>query len=149
MILRAGEYPMTRLTSQNIQQFFEQAAKASADAFKAQAGYLEALVKRNTGAVSTLTNSRLSSVKEMARSKTFNQAFEANLAFEEQVREELSQLHKDNMKAWESFQASLKAIYTSAGEVSGAPASGKPAGKGSNTAKAATRKAKPKPRKAA
>lgn len=155
---------MTQLTPQNIQQFFEQAAKASVDAFKTQTSYLDALVKRNTRLVSTLAGARLSSFKEMTASKTFNQAFEANLAFEEKVREELGRLQEDNLKAWEAFQASLKAIYTPASEAArasapkkAAPARAtvkkstprKAAPKNTKAAKAAPGKAKPKPKKAA
>ena len=108
-------------TSENIQHFFENAATSSVEAVKTQASYFEALVKRNAKAFSSLAGESLSSLKEVATSKTFSQAFEANLAFEAAVREELEKLHEDNMKAWDSFQASLKAIYTPASVEKAAP----------------------------
>jgi hypothetical protein len=50
----------------------------------------------------------------MRDSTTFNQAFEANLAFEEKVREDLVALRKANTKSWETLVEQLTAIYTPA-----------------------------------
>jgi hypothetical protein len=75
---------------------------------------------------------------ELRESQTFNQAFEANLAFEEKVREELSALQEANTKSWEDLVSNLKGIYTPATEASKkaparkaakAPAKAKPAAK--------------------
>ena len=68
----------------------------------------------------------------MRESRTFNQAFEANLAFEEKVREELVALQEANTRSWESLVENLKAIYTPA---SAAPTAKPPVSKA----------AKPKP----
>jgi hypothetical protein len=111
---------MNDLTLENIQQFFESAAKANADAWASQAAYFDSLVKRNTECFTKLGEARVASLKEMSEAKTFNQAFESNLAFEEQVREELTALQENNFKAWESLMAQMKEIYVPA--ETGAPA---------------------------
>ena len=103
---------MTDFTPEKIKQFFEQAAKSSTDAWNAQAGYLDGLVRRNTKCFTSLADVRMASLREMVEAKTFNQAFEANLAFDETVREELDGLQDKNAKAWEGLQKNLKAIYT-------------------------------------
>ena len=48
----------------------------------------------------------------MSESQTFNQAFEANLAFEEKVREDLTRLQEENTEAWQHLVDELKTIYT-------------------------------------
>ena len=58
----------------------------------------------------------------MRESQTFNQAFEANLAFEEKVREGLVSLQEENTKSWETLVEELKGIYTPATEAAKAPA---------------------------
>ncbi|MDH3336423.1 MAG: hypothetical protein OEM85_04665 [Gammaproteobacteria bacterium] len=71
-------------------------------------------MRRNTEAFTELADARIASFREMRESKTFNQAFEANLAFEEKVREELWSLQEANTKSWETLVDDLKAIYTPA-----------------------------------
>lgn len=105
---------MNDLTLENIQKYFESAAKANADAWASQTAYFETLVKRNTECFTQLGEARVASLKEMSEAKTFNQAFEANLAFEEQVREDLTALQESNIKAWESLMAQMKDIYVPA-----------------------------------
>ena len=102
---------MMQLTPESIQQFVEQAAAANMDAMKTQATYFEALVKRNAKTFSSLAGASVNSLKEMTSSKTFSEGFDAGLAFEETFRDELEQLHEDNMKAWQALEGSLKAIY--------------------------------------
>jgi hypothetical protein len=116
---------MAQVTSENIRKFVGQAAAAYGDAWKAQAEYYEGLLRRNTKAWTELADARIESFKEMRESRTFNQAFEANLAFEEKVREELVALQEDNTRSWESLVENLKAIYTPA---SAAPTAKPPAG---------------------
>ena len=89
---------MSELTLETIQQYFESAAKANADAWASQTGYFETLVKRNTECFTELGEARVASLKEMSEAKTFNQAFESNLAFEEKVREDLSALQETNVR---------------------------------------------------
>ena len=105
---------MNDLTLENIQQYFESAAKANADAWASQTSYFEDLVKRNTECFAELGEARVASLKEMSEAKTFNQAFESNLAFDEKVREDLAALQESNIKAWESLMEQLKDIYVPA-----------------------------------
>ena len=105
---------MTQMTPEKIKEFFDDAAKSYSDAWKAQAEYYDDLVKRNGEAFTKLTDARIASFKEMTESKTFNQAFEANLGFEEKIREDLANLQEENTKAWESLVKDLQTIYTPA-----------------------------------
>ena len=113
---------MTQVTPESIKEFFEQAAKSYGDAWKVQADYYDGLVRRNTKALTDLADARVASFNEMRESQTFNQAFEANLAFEEKVREGLVSLQEENTKSWETLVEELKGIYTPATEAAKAPA---------------------------
>jgi hypothetical protein len=135
---------MTQVTPESIREFFEQAAKAYADAWKAQAEYYDGLARRNMQAFTELADARMESFKEMRDSQTFNQAFEANLAFEERVREELVSLQDANTKSWEKLVDDLKGIYTPAKEATKKRA---PAGKATKAKVPA--KAKPEAKAAA
>ncbi|NCF73136.1 MAG: hypothetical protein GWP67_06495 [Gammaproteobacteria bacterium] len=122
---------MTEVTPENIKQFFEDATAAYTNAWKAQAEYNDGLVRRNTKALTELADARMASFKEMRDSTTFNQAFEANLAFEEKVREELVALQEENTKSWETLVEEMTAIYTPAEK---AAAQKKPAAKAKKAA---------------
>ena len=152
---------MTQLSPEKFKQFMEQATKSGMDAWSVQTDYFDQILKRNSKALTSLAGARLDSFRGMGEARTFNQAFEANLAFEESVREELGQLHKDNLKAWEAYQESLKAIFLPVTEAASAavpknPAAGKAApkkaapkkkvAKKATLKKAASRKAPPKKR---
>ena len=113
---------MTQVTPESIKEFFEQATKAYGDAWKVQADYYDGLVRRNGKAMTDLADARVASFNEMRESQTFNQAFEANLAFEEKVREGLVALQEENTKSWETLVEELKGIYTPATEAAKAPA---------------------------
>lgn len=102
---------MTQLIPENIRQFVEQAATANTDAIKTQTSYLEALIKRNARVFASLAGASVNSLKELTSSKTFSEGFDAGLAFEETLRDELEQLHEDNLQAWEALEGSLKSIY--------------------------------------
>jgi hypothetical protein len=102
---------MTDLSPEKMQKFFEQVTQANVDALTVQAKYFETLARRNTQCFTTLADARIASFKEISEAQTFNQAFESNLAFEEQVREELQALQEDNTKQWEALQKKLKDIY--------------------------------------
>ena len=99
------------LSFENIQKFFEQNAKANADAWTSQTAYFDGLVMRNAEYLKNLGEARMASYKEMSEAKTFNQAFESNLAFEEKLREDLTELQDKNAKAWEALLEDLKTIY--------------------------------------
>ncbi len=103
-----------QLSFESIQKFFEQAAKANADAWASQTAYFDGLVKRNAECFKGLGDARIKSFKEMSEAKTFNQAFESNLAFEDKLREDLSALQEENIKSWEALMENLKAIYSPA-----------------------------------
>lgn len=122
---------MTEVTPENIKQFIEDATAAYTDAWKVRAEYNNGLVRRNTQALVELADARISSFKEMRDSSTFNQAFEANLAFEEKVREDLVTLQEENTKSWETLVEELTAIYTPAEK---AAAAKKPAAKAKKAA---------------
>ena len=102
----------TQVTPESIKEFFEQAAKAYGDVWKSQAEYYDGLVRRNTQCLTELADARIASYREMSESQTFNQAFEANLAFEEKVREDLTRLQEENTEAWQHLVDDLKTIYT-------------------------------------
>jgi hypothetical protein len=116
VIAQTGVEDMTKspneLTTEQITEFFEQAAKVTTEAWNTQATYFEALVKRNTDCFKGLGEARVESFKEMSEASTFNQAFESNLAFEEKVREDLANLQERNTKSWESLIEQLTSIYT-------------------------------------
>jgi hypothetical protein len=126
----------TQVTPESIKQFFEQAAKAYGDVWKSQADYYDGLVRRNTQYLTELADARIASYREMSESQTFNQAFEANLAFEEKVREDLTRLQEKNTEAWQHLVDELQSIYT-------------PARKASQPKAAPKAKATPKAKKAA
>ena len=113
---------MNQVTPESVKQFFEQATKAYADAWKVQAQYYDGLVRRNTKALTDLADARMASFNEMRESKTFNQAFEANLAFEEKIREGMVALQEENTKSWETLVEQLKSVYTPAQAAAKAPA---------------------------
>jgi hypothetical protein len=105
---------MTEVTPESIKQYFDDAAAAYSNAWKAQVEYSEELARRNTKALIELADARIASFKEMRDSSTFNQAFEANVAFEEKVREELVALQEENTKSWETMVEKLTTIYAPA-----------------------------------
>jgi hypothetical protein len=111
---KTGALTMTEVTPESIKQYFDDAAAAYSNARKAQVEYSEELARRNTRALIELADARIASFKEMRDSSTFNQAFEANVAFEEKVREELVALQEENTKSWETMVEKLTAIYAPA-----------------------------------
>jgi len=131
---------MTELTTENITEFFKQAAEANTEAWNTQVTYFEKLVKRNTDCFKNLGEARIESFKEVSEATTFNQAFESNLSFEEKLREDLAGLQEKNTKSWEGLIEKLTAIYT--------PAAAPKAKAPSPKAKAPAPKAKAAPAKA-
>ena len=117
-----GAQQWTQVTPESIKAYYEDAAKAYGDAWKVQATYYEDLVRRNTKAFSDIADARMASYREISEAKTFNQAFEANVAVEESVRDGLVALQEENTKAWEKLVEDLTAIYTPAKEEKKVPA---------------------------
>ena len=102
---------MDDLTPDRIKDMLESVIKSNTAAWTAQSQYFDELVKRNMSSFSTLSDARVASLKEIGDSLTFNQAFEANVAYENAMREELQKLSTDNEKAWDDLQTELKSIY--------------------------------------
>jgi hypothetical protein len=109
---------MNDTTPDKSKDLLESAIKSNTAAWNAQSKYFDKLVKRNIASFASLSDARVASLKEINESLTFNQAFEANIAYEDMVREELKKMNDDNQKAWEELQSELKGIYlpTSNGE---------------------------------
>jgi gas vesicle protein len=102
------------ITPDKIKDLLESAINSSTSAWVAQSRYFDDLVKRNVSSFASLADSRVDSLKQISESTTFNDAFEANVAYEDAVRDELKKMYDDNASAWEKLQGELKEIYTPA-----------------------------------
>jgi hypothetical protein len=108
---------MNDITPDKIKDLLDTAIKSNTAAWNAQSKYFDDLVKRNVASFAALSDARVSSLQEISESQTFNQAFEANVAYEDAVREELRKMYDQNKQAWDELQDEIKAIYTpSAGD---------------------------------
>ncbi|MDH3432449.1 MAG: hypothetical protein OEM60_01200 [Gammaproteobacteria bacterium] len=103
---------MNDVTPDKIKDLLEAAIKSNTAAWGAQSRYFDDLVKRNMTSFASLSDARISSLNVISESQTFNEAFEANIAYEDAVREELKNMHDNNQQAWDDLQDELKAIYT-------------------------------------
>lgn len=132
---------MADYTPEKMQEFVKNLGQASSEAWTTQSEFYQESLKRNVSCFSSLAKARMSSFKAMGEAKTFTQAFEANLAFEEKVREDLSSLQEENTAAWTALQTKLKNVYTfkDAQEVAAEKPKAKKAAK-----KPAAKKAEPK-----
>lgn len=104
---------MEDMTPDKIKDLLETAIKNNMTAWSAQSRYFDELLKRNVTSFTTLSEARMASLKEIGESQTFNQAFEANIAYENAVREELKKLYETGQKSWEALQEELEGIYSS------------------------------------
>jgi hypothetical protein len=102
---------MNDVTPDKLSNLLESAISASTSAWDAQNRYFDELISRNFASFSKLSEARISSLREISESQDFNEAFEANFAYEDAVRDELKLLFEDNKNAWEVLQAELQAIY--------------------------------------
>ena len=107
---------MTDVTPDKIKDLLESAIKSNTNAWAAQSKYFDELVKRNVNSFATLAEARMESLKQINESQTFNEAFEANVAYEDAVRDELTKLYDRNLDAWDDLQGKLEDIYTAAPE---------------------------------
>jgi uncharacterized membrane protein len=105
---------MNDMTPDKIKDLLESAIKSNTSAWVAQSKYFDDLVKRNVASFSSLADARVKSLKEISESQTFNDAFEANVSYEEAVRDALKKLYDENTLAWDELQGELKTIYTPA-----------------------------------
>jgi hypothetical protein len=83
----------------------------STQAWDAQSKYFDDFIKRNVAAFATLSDARIESLKAIGESQSFNQAFEANIAYEQTVRDEFRKMREDNERAWIDLEMKLSAIY--------------------------------------
>lgn len=107
---------MDDMTPDKIKDLLDTAIKSNTAAWGAQSKYFDDLVKRNVASFAALSEARISSLKQISESQTFNQAFEANIAYEDAVREELKKMYEENRQAWDELQDDIKAIYTPSGD---------------------------------
>ena len=105
---------MNDMTPDKITDLLESAIKNNTAAWAAQSKYFDELVQRNISSFASLSEARIDSLKQINESQTFNEAFEANISYEDQVREELKKLYEDNQKSWDALQQELQGIYLSA-----------------------------------
>ena len=103
---------MNDTTPDKIKDLLESAITSNTSAWLAQSKYFDELVKRNVASFASLADARVTSLKTISESTTFNDAFEANVAYEDAVRDELQKLYDDNRSAWETLQSELQGIYT-------------------------------------
>lgn len=99
------------MTPDKITNLLESAIKNNTAAWAAQSKYFDKLVKRNIASFTSLSEARMASLREINESQTFNEAFEANISYEDKVREELKKLYEENQKSWDELQSELKTIY--------------------------------------
>ncbi len=103
---------MTAVKPEKINDVLEAAITNSSQAWVAQSQYFDELIKRNVASFTALSDARLASLKAIGESQNFNQAFEANLAYEHTLRQTLNQMHDENNEAWDTLQGELSTIYT-------------------------------------
>ena len=94
-----------------LNDLLEAAINNSTQAWDAQSKYFDDFIKRNVASFSTLSDARIESLKAIGESQSFNQAFEANIAYEEVVRDEFRKMHEDNERAWNNLEMKLSAIF--------------------------------------
>jgi hypothetical protein len=102
---------MNDVTPDKIKDLLDTAIKTNTAAWTAQSNYFDELVKRNVTSFATLADARTESLKQISESQTFNEAFEANIAYEDTVRDEMNKLYEENRQAWEELQNKIKSIY--------------------------------------
>jgi glutamine synthetase type III len=103
---------MTDITPEKVKDLLESTIASSTEAWEAQSKYFDDLVKRNVASFATLSDARIESLKTIGESHNFNEAFEANIAYEQTVHAQLKTMHDANTQAWDDLQAKLSTIYT-------------------------------------
>ncbi len=105
---------MDDTTPDKIKDLLETAIKNHTTAFAAQSRYFDSIVKRNMASFASLSDARIESLQKINESQTFNEAFEANFAYEDAVRRELEKLHEDHRQSWVELQEILQSVYVPA-----------------------------------
>lgn len=103
---------MSKYSPENIQKLIKNVGSASSEALSTQASFYQSSMKRNASCFGDLAKARMTSFQEMAKSKTFTEAFEANAAFEQKVRDDLSALTEETTAAWKDLTSNLQELYT-------------------------------------
>ncbi|MEH6910463.1 MAG: hypothetical protein V7459_07735, partial [Oceanicoccus sp.] len=103
---------MSKYSPENIQKLIKNVGSASSEALSTQASFYQDSMKRNATCFGDLAKARMTSFQEMAKSKTFTEAFEANAAFEQKVRDDLSALTEETTAAWKDLTSNLQELYT-------------------------------------
>lgn len=98
-------------TPDKVNDLLEAAIDNSTRALDAQSKYFDDFIRRSAASFATLSDARIESLKEIGESQSFNQAFEANIAYEQTVRDEFRKLREDNERAWNDLEKKLSAIY--------------------------------------
>ena len=102
---------MSENTPDKVNDLLEAAINNSTQAWDAQSKYFDDFIKRNVASFATLSDARIESLKAIGESQSFNQAFEANIAYEQGVRDEFRKMREDNERAWTDLERKLSAIY--------------------------------------
>ena len=105
---------MSDTTPDRVNDLLEAAINNSTQAWDAQSKYFDDFIKRNVASFATLSDARIESLKAIGESQSFNQAFEANIAYEQKVRDEFRKMREDNERAWINLEKQLSAIYATA-----------------------------------
>jgi len=103
---------MTDHTPDKIKNLLEITIKRHDEAFIAQTGYFDDLIKRHTACFAAMAATRADTLRAIYASLSFNEAFEENAKYEDTVRESLQALHEANQNNWEDLQRRLNALYT-------------------------------------
>ena len=102
---------MSDNTPDKVNDLLEAAINNSTKAWDAQSKYFDDFIKRNVASFATLSDARIESLKAIGESQSFNQAFEANIAYEQTVRDEFRRMREDNERAWIDLEKRLSEIY--------------------------------------
>lgn len=103
---------MTDSTPDRVKNLLEAAINNSTEAWAAQSYYFDDLVKRHVASFAALSDARIESLKAISESQTFNQAFEANIEYEQTVRKALEKMQAENAQAWTELQHKIAAVYS-------------------------------------
>jgi hypothetical protein len=102
---------MSDNTPEKVNDLLEAAINNSKEAWDAQSRYFDDLVRRNVASFTALSDARMKSLKAIGESQSFNQAFETNIAYEQNFRDALNKMHEENAQAWDDLQVKLNKIY--------------------------------------
>lgn len=94
-----------------VKEFVENSVKANAEALKLQVEFYENFSRRQGECLAELADNRISSLKEMTDSGSFDKSIAINGNFENEAKIRLEKLHEENVKSVTSLTESLKKLY--------------------------------------